>query len=305
MMRALPHVATLEALTQLEQEFDSGGSAYCRGDLAVTLMVPTSGLASAVYRYCQGMEGGCSAADATAATEALWQLHATLCRSIHASSAGLTVAHPNLDMLLSPLAHCLLAFSHVQAAQQGTAANSDTDVSDSEPRHLLAMSVAQAEAVLVAAAIQPPPADELLASTLLIVITSEQATLAFSPAVQQLLDALIERLQASEAFCSTGKHRAFLTALLRHQQLRREPQLGDALELAQAAATRSCAYLRCANLASEGGPAAGQGAGSQRCSKCKVAWYCGTACSHADWRAGHRRVCRALGAAREAAEVAV
>jgi hypothetical protein len=29
-----------------------------------------------------------------------------------------------------------------------------------------------------------------------------------------------------------------------------------------------------------------------------VAWYCGTACSHADWRAGHRRVCRALGATR-------
>jgi hypothetical protein len=81
---------------------------------------------------------------------------------------------------------------------------------------------------------------------------------------------------------------------------RREPQAGDALELAQAAATRSCAYLRCANLAGEGGPAAGQGAGSQRCSKCKVAWYCGTACSHADWRAGHRRMCRALGAAREA-----
>ncbi len=27
--------------------------------------------------------------------------------------------------------------------------------------------------------------------------------------------------------------------------------------------------------------------------------YCGTACSHADWRAGHRRVCKALGAARQ------
>jgi hypothetical protein len=79
-----------------------------------------------------------------------------------------------------------------------------------------------------------------------------------------------------------------------------EPQPGDALELAQAAAARSCAYLRCANLADEGGPAVGQGAGSQRCSKCRVAWYCGTACSHADWRAGHRRMCRVLGAARAA-----
>ncbi len=35
--------------------------------------------------------------------------------------------------------------------------------------------------------------------------------------------------------------------------------------VAQAAAGRSCAYLRCANLGGEGGPAAGQGAGSMRC----------------------------------------
>ena len=27
--------------------------------------------------------------------------------------------------------------------------------------------------------------------------------------------------------------------------------------------------------------------------------YCGTACSHADWRAGHKRTCKALGAARQ------
>ena len=37
------------------------------------------------------------------------------------------------------------------------------------------------------------------------------------------------------------------------------------LALAQAAATRSCAYLRCANLGGEGGRAAGQGVGSMRC----------------------------------------
>lgn len=37
------------------------------------------------------------------------------------------------------------------------------------------------------------------------------------------------------------------------------------LVLAQAAAGRSCAYLRCANLGGEGGPAAGEGAGSMRC----------------------------------------
>ena len=37
------------------------------------------------------------------------------------------------------------------------------------------------------------------------------------------------------------------------------------LELAQAAAARSCAYLCCTNLRGEGGAAARQGAGSQRC----------------------------------------
>ena len=46
---------------------------------------------------------------------------------------------------------------------------------------------------------------------------------------------------------------------------RPEAQPAAALEAAQAAAARSCAYLRCANLGGEGGPAAGQGAGSQRC----------------------------------------
>ena len=37
------------------------------------------------------------------------------------------------------------------------------------------------------------------------------------------------------------------------------------LALAQAAAGRCCAYLRCANVEGEGGPAAGQGVGSKRC----------------------------------------
>ena len=41
------------------------------------------------------------------------------------------------------------------------------------------------------------------------------------------------------------------------------------------------------------------------CSACRAVWYCGTACSHADWReGGHRRVCKALGAARRAAKEA-
>ena len=36
------------------------------------------------------------------------------------------------------------------------------------------------------------------------------------------------------------------------------------------------------------------------CSGCRTAWYCGTACSHADWRqGGHKRACKALAAARQ------
>ena len=53
-------------------------------------------------------------------------------------------------------------------------------------------------------------------------------------------------------------------ALMAHWQ---EPeQLAASQEAAaQVAAARSCAFLRCANLSSGGGPAAGQGSGSQRC----------------------------------------
>jgi hypothetical protein len=77
-----------------------------------------------------------------------------------------------------------------------------------------------------------------------------------------------------------------------------EQQAAARFELAQAAATRCCAYLPCAQLGAQGGPAAGEGVGSKRCSGCRVAWYCGTDCSHADWRAGHIKVCRALAATR-------
>jgi len=55
----------------------------------------------------------------------------------------------------------------------------------------------------------------------------------------------------------------------------------DALELAQVAAARSCAFLRCANVACIGGPAAGQGEGSKRCR-----WVCvpggGLVCGQVD-----------------------
>ncbi|PRW57566.1 hypothetical protein C2E21_3582 [Chlorella sorokiniana] len=72
-----------------------------------------------------------------------------------------------------------------------------------------------------------------------------------------------------------------------------------ALELARGSATRSCANLHCTNVGAVGGPSAGQQQGSSRCAACRAVWYCGTACSHADWLPSHRRVCKALAAARQ------
>ena len=93
---------------------------------------------------------------------------------------------------------------------------------------------------------------------------------------------------------------AALARLLQQYWQLPEQQAAARLELAQAAASRSCAYLACANLGGSGGPAAGEGEGSKKCSVCRVS-YCGEACSHADWRAGgHRKVCQALAAERQA-----
>lgn len=80
-----------------------------------------------------------------------------------------------------------------------------------------------------------------------------------------------------------------------------EQQPAAQLEAAQAAGARSCAYLRCANLMCAGGPAAGQGEGSKRCSACRSVWYCSAECSRADWGRGelHRRACKLLAATRQ------
>ena len=61
------------------------------------------------------------------------------------------------------------------------------------------------------------------------------------------------------------RHTAQLGQALLAWWRRPEAQPEQQLKLAQAAATRSCAYLRCGNLGGEGGPAAGQGVGSMRC----------------------------------------
>lgn len=69
------------------------------------------------------------------------------------------------------------------------------------------------------------------------------------------------------------------------QQPERQQQVQ--VELARAAAGRpGCSYLRCAEV---------QGGKSKRCTGCRTARYCSTACQHADWRqGGHRQVCRLL-----------
>ena len=136
-------------------------------------------------------------------------------------------------------------------------------------------------------------------------------TVALAALVQQAMAAADGALrQQAEAEEALRQHlldnellaaRRLAAALLRWWR-RPQQEEADRLELAQAAATRSCAYLACANLGAEGGAGAGEGVGSKRCSGCRAVWYCGTACSHADWRAGgHRRVCKALAAARQAA----
>jgi len=69
-------------------------------------------------------------------------------------------------------------------------------------------------------------------------------------------------LQKADAWLPPARR---LAAALLAWWRRPNAQQADTLKLAQVAATRSCAYLRCANLGGEGGPAAGQGAGSLLC----------------------------------------
>jgi len=113
---------------------------------------------------------------------------------------------------------------------------------------------------------------------------------------------LCASLAAQELNPSSGIA-AQAAALLQEHWQRPEQQAEAVQWLAQMVPTRSCAYLRCANLGVGGGPGPGEGEGSKRCSRCRAVWYCGTDCSHADWRgpAGHRRVCRALDEARRPA----
>jgi len=66
---------------------------------------------------------------------------------------------------------------------------------------------------------------------------------------------------------------AHLAALMQQYYALPAVEAERQLALAQAAAGRSCAYLLCTNLGGEGGPAAGQGAGSMRC-RWAGGWVC-------------------------------
>jgi hypothetical protein len=91
---------------------------------------------------------------------------------------------------------------------------------------------------------------------------------------------------------------AEVAALLQRYFELPEQEAARALQLARAAGGRSCAYLCCANLTMEGREA--EGKLTQKCGQCRSVRYCSRACSVADWRAGHKRVCKALAAARDA-----
>ncbi|KAI3433910.1 hypothetical protein D9Q98_003712 [Chlorella vulgaris] len=306
LLRALPHTSVLAELGDQERLVDGEHAGLAVGAQTTQLLrgsvysfITKCTVAMQLFSFSLGSRGPWSAADGSAAVEALWQLHTTLCRAVHSTIAGVFCTPHAMEPLLSLncLTFCVQSAVCISTAV-GEGSVDTSSGAEAPSRHLLAMSVAQAEAVLVAASCPLSGVDEMLSGALLHAVKFGHVGLASANStIPQMLEPLIERLAVADGDSEAA-------ARLRHEMLpllHREPQPDDALELAQASASRSCAYLRCANLAGEGGPAARQGAGSQRCSKCKVAWYCGTACSHADWRAGHRRVCRALGAARVAA----
>ncbi len=81
-------------------------------------------------------------------------------------------------------------------------------------------------------------------------------------AAQQLQGRLLEGLSNTQETEQLLQHAA---ALMQQYYALPAVEAERQLALAQAAAGRSCAYLRCANLGGEGGPAAGQGVGSMRC----------------------------------------
>jgi hypothetical protein len=100
LQRALPHMATLTAMAQQLEEVPPI-SVHVEVLCEVLVAVVSYNIVNEIAAYCGNMASGvsCSAADGSAAGEALWQLHTAVCRCIHSIAAGRLTAAMPLRML--------------------------------------------------------------------------------------------------------------------------------------------------------------------------------------------------------------
>ena len=124
--------------------------------------------------------------------------------------------------------------------------------------HALDDAASEAEAALMDAAVQLVPLLQQVQRAGVVGAGLEWSGDASIPALAAQLSELSSRLPAAVKLADLLHH-------CHQPAMQPERHAETQLALAQAAATRSCAYLCCANLGGEGGPAAGQGAGSMRC----------------------------------------
>lgn len=119
LLGALPHVAALEARSQLEHQAGAGQPSTA---VARNLIHVSSNGTLAVLRFCCGMRSGgpWSASEVEAAYNALWQLHTTMCRSIHTSLQFESIQEVKM---LGSLLNCVECVVHVRAAVQGQQLN--------------------------------------------------------------------------------------------------------------------------------------------------------------------------------------
>jgi hypothetical protein len=104
LLRALPHMAALTALADQRQQ-----RAGERAGIAANVhFIGKCAAAMDQYSCSMGSRGPWSAADGSAAVEALWQLHTTLCRCFHTSAAGtLTLPDGMEETLVICMSLCL------------------------------------------------------------------------------------------------------------------------------------------------------------------------------------------------------
>ncbi|PRW56827.1 hypothetical protein C2E21_4658 [Chlorella sorokiniana] len=243
----------------------------------------------------------------------LWQLHSTAARLVHMSAGGvLAPVHPEVRQAWPVIQWLLLSNTFLVAYHLLS-----NDAAQERDQRWQALCAAQLEALQ---AEHVAPASWAFQLVVMLTVVARDCPFLVGPAFAAVLQRMVHSSQEQERWLRSLPDvsqvsasvlisntqpllapAAALAPMLREHWAQPEQVAADRLALARAAAARSCAYLRCANLGGEGGPAAGQGVGSQRCSACRAMWYCGTACSHADWReGGHRRVCRALAQGRGA-----